>query len=358
MPFAAYMQLALYHPRHGYYASGRARTGWQGHFVTSPELDPAFGGMWAVAFEQVWQACGRPSEFHVLEIGPGEGGFAAGVLGAVEGGFAEALRYGVIERSSVVEKRQRERLAGFERVTWHRSITEVGHVEAGCLFANEVLDNLPVHLVGSFDGKLREICVDESDGRLHETLLAPSSPELDAFIARCGVVVPENHRFEVHLAADSLIKRAASIVGRGAIVFVDYGDGAEGLARRTTGSIACYSAAGPDDRPLEDPGTKDITVHANWTGVGTALAETGQIIAGPSRQRSVLKALGLDALHEQLRAEFARASAAGEGGAALRALSRRQALGAVADPGGLGALEVMAGVDGIDVPGFLCRSSS
>src|SRR5918999_489992 len=83
MPFAAYMSHVLYHPRHGYYAAGPERSGWRGHFLTSPELDPSFGALWAHAFEEIWDACGRPPEFTIVEIGPGEAGFARGVLGAV-----------------------------------------------------------------------------------------------------------------------------------------------------------------------------------------------------------------------------------------------------------------------------------
>jgi SAM-dependent MidA family methyltransferase len=353
MPFAAYMQFALYHPHHGYYSSGRTRTGWEGHFVTSPELDPAFGQLWAVAFEQVWEACERPERFDVVEIGPGEGGFAHGVLTAVEGAFGSALRYHLIERSPEVQERQREALGESEQIVWHRSITEVPAVDAGCFFANEVLDNLPVHLVQAQGGDLREVCVAESDGRLHEVLLPPSNPELAAFIDRNGVGLSDGHRFEVHLAAGSLIKRATGLLARGATVFVDYGDDAQGLAERPAGSLVCYSGAGPDDRPLDGPGTKDITVHANWTAAGAALRDAGQTTAGLLRQREVLKALGLDRLHDDLRAEFARASAAGEGAAGLRALSRRQALGAMADPDGLGGLQVMAGFHGIERPPFL-----
>ena len=353
MPFAAYMQLALYHPHHGYYSSGKTRTGWEGHFVTSGELDPAFGALWAVAFEQIWQACGRPSNFHVIEIGPGEAGLAAGALGAVAGAFADALHYDLIERSPEVESRQREVLSGFGNVAWHRSITEVPAVDAGCFFANEVLDNLPVHLVEMREGELREICVSETDGSLHESLLPPSNPELAAFVERSQVALPEGHRFEIHLAADSLIKRAAATVVRGATVFVDYGDDAEALARRPAGSLLCYSASGADDRPLDEPGAKDITVHANWTATRAALQDAGQTAAGPIRQRLALKALGLDSVHDVLRAEFTRASANADGAAALRALSRRQALGALADPGGLGGLQVMAGFHGIERPPFL-----
>ena len=54
---------------------------------------------------------------------------------------------------------------------------------------------------------------------------------------------------------------------------VDYGDEASGLMLRPNGSLSCYSGAGADERPLENPGTKDITVHANWTALrGDALA--------------------------------------------------------------------------------------
>ncbi|MFP5351618.1 MAG: class I SAM-dependent methyltransferase [Actinomycetota bacterium] len=352
IPFAAYMQLALYHPHHGYYSSGKPRTGWGGHFVTSPELDPAFGALWAVAFQQVWEACGRPSEFHVIELGPGEGGMAAGVVEAVDAPFADALHLDLIERSPEVEKRQRHALSGFDRAEWHRSIAELPARGAGCFFANEVLDNLPVHLVTKEAGELREICITEDDGRLVEVSLPTSNPELGAFVARCGVDLPEGHRFEVHLAAESLIDRARAAIERGCTIFVDYGSTATELAQRGNGSLVCYSAAGADDSPLEGPGSKDITVHANWTAVAAALEAAGDQVVGPIQQRAVLKRLGLDAFHEALREEFRTASAAGEGATALRALSRRQALGALADPDGLGGLEVVMGTRGIAPPPF------
>lgn len=341
LPFAAFMQMALYHPQHGYYSSGDRRTGWTGDFVTSPELDPAFGALWARAFGMVWQAAGEPEAFEVVEVGGGEGGFAAGVLQAVTGRFAGSLTYRLVERNPRVQERQRARLEGLGDVVWSPSITEVPAVAEGCFFANEVLDNLPVHLVQRSQGELREVCVEESDGRLVPTLRPPSSPELAKFLERCGVDLPEGHTYEVQLAAESLAKRCAALLGRGALVFIDYGEEADALAQKRAGSMLCYSSTGVDDRPLERPGEKDITVHANWTAVSGALRRAGADVAAPVRQRSVLKALGLDDLHSALRAEFGRSTAAGQGADALRSLSRRQALSALADEGGLGALEVV-----------------
>ncbi|MGH2729464.1 MAG: class I SAM-dependent methyltransferase, partial [Actinomycetota bacterium] len=76
MTFADYMSLALYDPDFGYYASGAERTGWRGHFLTSSELDPAWAALWARGFEQIWDGCGRPDHFTLVEVGPGEGTFA------------------------------------------------------------------------------------------------------------------------------------------------------------------------------------------------------------------------------------------------------------------------------------------
>ncbi|MYH67415.1 MAG: SAM-dependent methyltransferase, partial [Dehalococcoidia bacterium] len=42
MPFERFMELALYHPEHGYYRkAGRIGTG--GDFLTSPSIHPMFG---------------------------------------------------------------------------------------------------------------------------------------------------------------------------------------------------------------------------------------------------------------------------------------------------------------------------
>ena len=353
MPFAAYMQFALYHPQHGYYTGGRARTGWKGHYVTSPEVDPAFGELWAHAFEQVWDAAGRPAAFDIIELGPGEGGFAHAALSAMSGPFAKAVRYRLIERVAANQERQRHLLDHFTKVSWHRSVAEAPAAEVGCFFANEVLDNLPVHLVEQREGRLWEVCVEENEGALVTTLRPPSNPELTAFLDRCGVELPEGHRFEVALAAESLIAHAAGRFRRGAWIFVDYGLSAEELANRPAGTLLCYSETGSDDLVLERVGEKDITVHANWTSVSLALQKAGHEVSGPRSQRDVLNALGLPGLHDELRAEWQRATDAGEGVVALRTLSRRQALGVLGDPNGLGGLQVVAGARDIGPLSFM-----
>ncbi|HYI45507.1 MAG TPA: SAM-dependent methyltransferase [Actinomycetota bacterium] len=353
MPFAAFMSLALYHPKHGYYTGGAQRTGWRGHFLTSAELDPAFGAMWAKGFEEIWIACGQPSGFHVVEVGPGEGGFAEAVLDHVTGDFAGALSYVMVERVSAVAQRQRARLKNRSGVTWTGSLDEVTGFGHGCVFANEVLDNLPVHLVEQRHGELLELCVEVADEAFVMTRRPPPQPELAAFLDRAGIELADGHRYEVELAVESLIDRAAGLMDKGACVFIDYGADARSLAERPGGSLICYSNKGVDTEPLESVGDKDITVHVNWTIVGAALRTAGMRVVGPKPQRSVLRGLGLVDHDDALRVEHQTAVGERRGADAVRALSRRQALGALADPAGLGGLDVVVGLRGIEPPDFL-----
>jgi len=353
MPFAAFMSQALYHPRYGYYTAGRERVGWSGHYLTSPELDPAFGELWANGFEEVWELARRPPLFEVVEIGPGEASFAAAVLHSARGAFGRALSYRLVERSERAEARQRAALGDTGRVAWSRSITDVPEVAHGCVFANEVLDNLPVHLVERGAGGLKEVCVTVGPDGLETALLPPSSPHLELSLERLGVELPEGHRMEIPLAAVSFLRRAATVVTRGAVVVVDYGAEASDLVHRPAGTLVCYSGAGVDDLPLDRPGEKDITCHANWTMTRQVLEEEGLDVARPLPQELVLRRLGLTRLDEDLRAAFTSATATGRGADAVAALSRRQALGALTDPGGLGGLEVVGACREIERPSFL-----
>ena len=75
--FAEYMQHALYAPGLGYYAAGSTPFGEDGDFVTAPELSPLFAATVAAAIDPVLRALGGGT---LLELGPGSGRLAAGVL--------------------------------------------------------------------------------------------------------------------------------------------------------------------------------------------------------------------------------------------------------------------------------------
>src|SRR5438067_10536833 len=69
MPFRDFMALALYHPEHGYYASGRAQIGRKGDFFTNVSVGSLFGQLIASQFQEMWEPLGCPSVFTIVEQG-------------------------------------------------------------------------------------------------------------------------------------------------------------------------------------------------------------------------------------------------------------------------------------------------
>jgi len=66
IPFARFMDLALYHPVHGYYMSPDRRPGRGGDFLTAPELHPFFGLTVARQIAECRDDLDRPEPFTIL----------------------------------------------------------------------------------------------------------------------------------------------------------------------------------------------------------------------------------------------------------------------------------------------------
>ena len=345
MTFVEYQEAALYHPDLGYYARSQ-RSGWRGHFLTSAELDPSFGALWAVGFRRSWESLGRPASFELIEVGPGEGGFANSILGVVEGAFADALTYRLVEPIPALVERQMSLLSTYDNVIWSSSIEELAPVAHGAVIANEVLDNLPVNLLEFRKGELVELYVAATDHGLELVPGPLSDPALMSLVAAADFDPSEGQRLELSPAAVDFVRSCAAAVETGSVVLVDYGLTWRGLAERPAGTLVSYSDAGADDLVLDRPGEKDITSHANWDVVASTLRSEGFEVSGPTPQREVLHDLGLPDLEESLAQRQRDLASEGRGAEALRALSRRQALGVLSDPDGLGGLEVLTGLKG------------
>src|SRR5207245_9043054 len=65
--FARFMELALYHPDRGYYASGRANIGRRGDFFTNVSVGSLFGRLLAFQFAEIWDKLGRPRHLLIME---------------------------------------------------------------------------------------------------------------------------------------------------------------------------------------------------------------------------------------------------------------------------------------------------
>src|SRR5262249_19093654 len=117
MTVAAFMDLALYHTRLGYYARSAQRSGRAGDFFTSVDVGPLFGGLLehqiAARAELLRNSTPDAGAFDLVEIGAGNGRLSADILRAARHRappFYQAIRLHLIEVSPAARAAQRATL--------------------------------------------------------------------------------------------------------------------------------------------------------------------------------------------------------------------------------------------------------
>ncbi len=303
---AAYMDLALYAPGVGYYARADQRSGRAGDFYTSVDTGPLFGELLAAQFAEMWRRLqgaepSPPARVDLVEAAAGNGRLSKDILDAArvrDPAFYAATALHLSERSAGARAAQLATLDGHAaRLAWSDEGLP-SHV-TGILFANELLDALPVHLVTMTGDGLREIYVDLEAGALVERVGPPSTPALPAYLDEVGVVLDPGVRAEINLCARTWMRDAASRLDRGFLVLIDYGHDAADLysARHAAGTLATFQRHQMDTRDpassatppwLVEPGSRDLTTHVDFTGLRLAAGQSGLALLGMADQMHFL----------------------------------------------------------------------
>jgi SAM-dependent MidA family methyltransferase len=344
---ADFMDLALYAPEVGYYARAAQRSGRTGDFFTSVDAGPIFGALLAERFAAWWRGMGDgahgPARIDLVEAAAGNGRLARDILDAARQrhpSFYDAIAAHLVERSTEARAACAEVLASH----WHRvhyaGDTMPADIE-GIVFANELLDAFPVHLVEMGEAGLTEVYVELDAGRLVDRPGPLSTPALAEYLADAGITLTKGARAEINLAALAWTAGVAARMRRGFIVLIDYGYEAAELysEARRQGTLSTYhrhlvDAPAADARAgppwLATPGSRDLTSHVDFTSVRRAAERAGlETVAVVTQTRFLLDILEASPLVAEL--------------SAPDRLADRLALKTLLMPGGLGTtLSVLA----------------
>ena len=238
--FHRFMEVALYHPEHGYYRKPRDPFGKEGDFYTAEQVQPVFGQLIAARIRQLYAAMGSPADFTVVELGAGRGEMA--------GAFSE-WRYIPIDIDSG------ELPSGFD----------------GVIFSNEFFDALPVEVAVFRGGEFRQRRVTFARDGFAWLEGGAVSAEVEAFLRRWFPAPEEGRHYEASLDALAWMQRCARALRSGHMFTIDYGFTRQESVRFPAGTLMGYRRHTARENVLEDPGARDITAHVNFT----ALEETG-----------------------------------------------------------------------------------
>jgi len=273
--FREWMEAALYHPTLGYYnRPDLKRWGREGDYRTSPERSELFAATFARHFVQLYEQLNRPERFAIVEVGGGDGRFAAGVLETIEKlspALLDVTSYICVELSQDARSRIAERLQRFSGRVEFAKLTELSSIEAGIIFSNELLDAFPVHRVTSVDGKLKELFVTvDDDGNFAWLAAELSTQKLYEFCRNKIPPLVDGQIIEVNLRIEDWLNTIAEKLVNGYLITVDYGSEAEELydpSARLRGTLRAFRRHEFVDEVLTSPGEYDITTSVDWTFV-------------------------------------------------------------------------------------------
>ena len=178
--FLDYQDLVMFHPKFGYYGSGRVS--FTSDYQTYPNvLNPFFGHMIAQQMHRMWQgmrqsgALGPKETFTIAEFGAGNGSLAESILDYLEeqakenpdkswAEFTGQVLYICYDRSPALNKTQRERNGRFgkrfdarEADATNPTATIAPGSQKGVILSNELPDAFSVHKVILSPGGTAEV---------------------------------------------------------------------------------------------------------------------------------------------------------------------------------------------------------
>ncbi|NLL18138.1 MAG: SAM-dependent methyltransferase [Clostridia bacterium] len=298
--FEEFMELALYHPRHGYYTRPGQKIGRGGDYYTSVHVSKIFGQsigrqLIEMGFILGWE------ELKLVEYGAGEGYLALDILETLWQElprWAGKIPYYICEESEYHRRQQKHRLEAYlNQVYWIEEPGDInqGRPFKGIVFSNELVDAFPVHRVKQIGGRLQEIYIGYEQGSLVEKPGELSTPVLGEYFPFLGFKLQEGQEAEINLRALRWLQEVSLNLERGFVLTIDYGYEVNELAnpRRFDGTVMCYYQHRADTNPLDGIGLKDITSHVNFTALMEYGREYGLEVTGFTNQMKFL--VGLEA---------------------------------------------------------------
>lgn len=354
--FEEYMRACLYEPGLGYYTSPGRKVGAEGDFYTSINVHRVFGRVIAREICRMWENMGSPDRFELVEAGAAAGVLANDILDTVaelEPRLYAGLTYRLVEIEPTLRDAQRETLAShLPKLAWSESAElEGGSLTfTGCYLSNELVDSFPTHLVEMTPQGLREVYVETAGEGFAERLDAPSTPELDGYLARLDVRLPVGQRAEINLNAGNWLRSVTRALQRGFVLTIDYGYLAPELygSMRPNGTLLCYYRHTTVEDPYLRAGLQDITTHVDFSTLIRVGEETGLRKVWYGEQYRFLMAAGL---MEEMMALEAMATTEEE------KLKNRLALKKlILTEGGMGdTFKVLIQAKGVEAPSLLCQ---
>lgn len=280
IPFARFMELALYCPEYGYYEKESVTVGKGGDFYTSVSVGSLFGELLAFQFAE-WLEKIPGERVEIFEAGAHDGKLALDILRWLKKFRPESferLNYCILDPSTRRQAWQKATLAEFgDKVLW----LEMGSLcpkiaVRGVIFANELLDAMPVHRM-RWDAKKCEwfewgVAMKAERFVWLKLERSIAVKKLGSLPSDLLEVLPDGFITEICPDAEDWWRSAARSLKAGKLMTLDYGTNNEAglLPNHPQGTVRAYHRHRICEDILANVGEQDITANVDFRAIQQA----------------------------------------------------------------------------------------
>ena len=282
IPFAKFMEMALYTPKIGYYNNLK----FSADFVTAPEISSLFG-------QTIAQTIMPTKPANILEFGAGSGKMAIDILLAFNN---LSGKYYIVEVSPNLRHQQQRNIKKhapelLKKVKWLNQMPE--NFE-GVILLNELIDAIPANRFIVEDNQIFSLGVsinsqDKFCFKKNEQI-SLSLPEL-----------PNGYVSEYRPLAKKFVQSVARNFKSGLMLIIDYGYEAYEYyhPERVNGTLTCFKNHQQNHNPFINIGRQDISVHVDFSQLAQTAVDCGLTINNMQTQANFLLENGIVELAQQ-----------------------------------------------------------
>ena len=287
LPVDNFFKNVLYDKKYGYYST-QLPFGGRGDFITSPKISNLFSEIIAIWIISCWESFGKPKNFNIVELGPGDGSLTNILLRSFEKfpEFNSIKNLFLYEESDFLRKIQKKKIHG--DVKW---INDFNKIKKGPIifFGNEFFDAIPIKQFKIMKNSLFEKnYILDKNHKIKQVYKKASISNLKLIksyktLKKLKFIEFPKLGFQ---ELEKIVKKISKL--KGCILLIDYGY-LKSNNQNTLQSVMKHKK----NNLLNNLGSADVTSHVNFSLLGEFFLKNNLKIKKVLPQQKFLKNMGI-----------------------------------------------------------------
>ena len=288
LPTDKFFKNVLYDKKFGYYTS-QMPFGKNGDFITSPKISSIFSEMIAIWIVSSWETFGKPKNFNIVELGPGDGSLANILLKTFKKfpEFNSIKNMFLLEKSIFLRKVQKKKILNKD-VKWIDNLNEIKKGPV-VFFGNEFFDAIPIKQFKKIKNDILEKNYSLKKNKNIIEIFTKASPAsvkiIKSYKSLKNLKFIEFPQFGLK-ELEKINKKISKL--NGCILMIDYGY-LKPNNQNTLQSVMKHKK----NRLLSNLGKADITAHVNFALLSEFFKKDGLKVKNVITQKQFLKRMGI-----------------------------------------------------------------